>query len=120
MPTNLLILCTAAGTLASAVLMNWAIRKNRQFKREGRDIARALVGMPIFISLAMLANALGAVEWSRSHDRAEEAAGIVLFGILVGAMTAGLEGFGLGSDDGDHDAGVDGVDGDTGDGDGGE
>ncbi len=113
MPTNLLIFCTAAGAVASAVLMNWTIRKNKQFKREGRDIARALVGMPIFISLAMLANALGAVEWNHSHNLAEEAAGIVFLGILVGAMTAGLKGFGVGLDD-DDDAGLDGVDGDDG------
>jgi len=119
MPTNLLILCTAAGALASAVLMNLTIRKNRQFKRAGRDIARALVGMPVFISLAMLANVLGAVEWSRSHDLAEEAAGIVLLGILVGAMTASLKGFGVGLDD-DDDAGLDGMDGVDGDDGGGE
>jgi UDP-N-acetylmuramyl pentapeptide phosphotransferase/UDP-N-acetylglucosamine-1-phosphate transferase len=121
MPTNLLIFCAIIGALASAILMNWAIRKNKQFKqfkREGRDVERALVGMPIFISLSMLASALGAVEWNRSHDLADRASGAVILGILVGALSADFRGFGIGSDD---DDGLDGLDGDDGgDGDGGE
>jgi hypothetical protein len=80
MPTNLLIVCTAVGALAAALLMNWAIRKNKQLKRQGRDWERAAVGMP------------------------------------VGAMIASLSGFGVGPGDDDQDAGLDGVDGDTGDG----
>jgi UDP-N-acetylmuramyl pentapeptide phosphotransferase/UDP-N-acetylglucosamine-1-phosphate transferase len=116
MPTNLLIVCTAVGALAAALLMNWAIRKNKQLKREGRDWERAAVGMPIYVGLSMLAAALGAVEWGHSHDLADEAVGVVLFGMLMGAMIGSLSGFGVGPGDDDQDAGLDGVDGDTGDG----
>jgi len=116
MPDKLLILCAVTGALAAAILMNWAMRKHNQFKRQGREWERVLASTPIFISLSMLAAALGAVEWNRSHDLANEAAGAVIFGMLVGAVTADFAGFGVG--DSDDDAGLDGDDG--GDGDGGE
>jgi len=111
MPTNLLIFCTISGALSAAVLMNWGVRKSKQYKREGRLIAQTLTGMPIFIVLTILAAALGAVEWGNSHDLADEAAGAVMLGILIGAVSADLEGFGLGSGEDSPDDSADGDDG---------
>ncbi len=118
MPANLLIFCAITGALAAAILMNWAIRKNKQFKREGRVWESTAVSTPVYAGLTLLASALGAVEWDRSHDLANEAVGAVLLGMLVGALSAEFGGFAVG--DGDDDAGFDGGDGGDGDGDGGE
>jgi hypothetical protein len=111
MPINLLIVCTIAGALAAAVLMNWGVRKSKQYKREGRLVAQTLTGMPVFILLTSLAAALGAVEWANSHDLADEAAGTLMLGILVGAVSADLKGFGLGSGEDSPDDVADGDDG---------